>query len=58
LSDDLQDVVVLKLGLWRARPATTDPNATPSPAQVQQQASPDIVTLMVTPQIDILNYFV
>ncbi|MGZ9221884.1 MAG: hypothetical protein ACXW4Q_07220, partial [Anaerolineales bacterium] len=35
------------------------PNATPSPAQVQQQANPDIVTLMVTPQDSIsLNYFV
>ena len=35
------------------------PNATPSPVQVQQQASPDIITLMVTPQDSIsLNYFV
>jgi pilus assembly protein CpaB len=37
----------------------TDPNATPSPAQAQQQAAPDIITLMVSPQDSIsLNYFV
>src|SRR5215211_239518 len=41
----LQDVVVMKLGNFVLQaPATTstDPNATPSPAQAQQQASPDI----------------
>jgi pilus assembly protein CpaB len=55
----LQDVVVLKLGNFGIQAAPADPNATPSPAQVQQQASPDIVTLMVTPQDSIsLNYFV
>lgn len=56
----LQDVVVMKLGNFLLQPAVpTDPNATPSPSQVQQQASPDIVTLMVTPQDSIsLNYFV
>lgn len=54
----LQDVVVLKLGTFGIQAAPTDPNATPSPAQ-QQQANPDIVTLMVTPQDSIsLNYFV
>lgn len=54
----LQDVVVLKLGNFGA-PAPTDPNATPSPAQAEQQASPDIVTLMVNPQDSIaLNYFI
>lgn len=58
----LQDVVVLKLGNFNVQPAPTDPNATPSPAQAQQQAqqlNPDIVTLMVNPQDSIsLNYFV
>ena len=56
----LQDVVVLKLGNFETQaPATTDPNATPSPVQAQQQLSPDIVTLMVNPQDSIsLNYFV
>jgi pilus assembly protein CpaB len=54
----LQDVVVLKLGNFGIQAAPADPNATPSPAQ-QQQANPDIVTLMVTPQDSIsLNYFV
>ena len=56
----LQDVVVLKLGNFvGAQPApSTDPNATPSPAQAQS-ATPDIVTLMVNPQDSIsLNYFV
>lgn len=56
----LQDVVIMKLGnfaLQQAAPA--DPNATPSPGQAQQQTSPDLVTLMVTPQDSIsLNYFV
>jgi pilus assembly protein CpaB len=55
----LQDVVVLKLGNFTGQVAPADPNATPSPAQAQQQASPDIVTLMVNPQDSIaLNYFV
>ena len=54
----LQDVVVLKLGNFGVQAAPADPNATPSPAQVQQ-ANPVIVTLMVTPQDSIsLNYFV
>jgi hypothetical protein len=54
----LQDVVVLKLGNFGVQAPAADPNATPSPAQ-QQQANPDIVTLMVTPQDSIsLNYFV
>ena len=57
----LQDVVVMNLGNFQLRaPApTTDPNATPSPAQTQEEAAPDIVTLMVTPQDSVaLNYFV
>jgi len=55
----LQDVVVLKLGNFALQAPSTDPNVTPSPAQAQQQASPDIVTLMVNPQDSIsLNYFV
>ena len=58
----LQDVVVMKLGNFAVTAAPTDPNATPSPAQAQQQAaqaSPDIVTLMINPQDSIsLNYFV
>jgi pilus assembly protein CpaB len=58
----LQDIVVLKLGNFAITAPSTDPNATPSPAQVQQaqqQANPDIVTLMVNPQDSIsLNYFV
>lgn len=55
----LQDVVVLKLGNFALQVAPADPNVTPSPAQAQQQASPDIVTLMVNPQDSIsLNYFV
>ena len=54
----LQDVIVMKLGNFGVE-APTDPNATPSPAQAQQQAAPDIVTLMVSPQDSIsLNYFV
>ena len=54
----LQDVVVLNLGNFELR-QVTDPNTTPSPAQVQQEGSPDIITLMVTPQDSIaLNYFV
>jgi Flp pilus assembly protein CpaB len=55
----LQDVVVMKLGNFALQAPSTDPNATPSPAQAQQQAAPDIVTLMVNPQDSIsLNYFV
>src|SRR6266498_1803971 len=55
----LQDVVVLKLGNFALQAAPTDPNVTPTPAQAQQQANPDIVTLMVNPQDSIsLNYFV
>lgn len=54
----LQDVVVLKTGNFNVQAPSTEPNATPSPAQVQQ-ANPDIVTLMVNPQDSIsLNYFV
>jgi Flp pilus assembly protein CpaB len=55
----LQDVVVLKLGNFETQAPSTDPNATPSPVQSQQQLNPDIVTLMVNPQDSIsLNYFV
>jgi len=55
----LQDVVVMKLGNFTFQAPLADPNATPSPAQAQQQAAPDIVTLMVNPQDSIsLNYFV
>lgn len=55
----LQDVVVLKLGNFALQAPSTDPNVTPSPAQAQQLANPDIVTLMVNPQDSIsLNYFV
>ncbi len=55
----LQDVVVMKLGNFGLQAPSTDPNVTPSPAQTQQQAAPDIVTLMVNPQDSIsLNYFV
>lgn len=55
----LQDVVVLKLGNFQLQAPSTDPNVTPSPAQAQQQANPDIVTLMVNPQDSIsLNYFI
>jgi len=55
----LQDVVVMNLGNFQLTAPSTDPNVTPSPAQSQQEAAPDIVTLMVTPQDSIaLNYFV
>jgi len=55
----LQDVVVMNLGNFQLQAPVTDPNATPSPAQSQQESAPDIVTLMVTPQDSIaLNYFV
>ena len=55
----LQDVVVMKLGNFALQAPSADPNATPSPTQAQQQAAPDIVTLMVNPQDSIsLNYFI
>jgi hypothetical protein len=55
----LQDVVVMNLGNFTLQAPSTDPNVTPSPAQVQQETAPDIITLMVTPQDSIaLNYFV
>jgi pilus assembly protein CpaB len=55
----LQDVKVMKLGNFSLQPAAAVQNATPSPAQAQQQASPDIVTLIVNPQDSIsLNFFV
>lgn len=55
----LQDVKVMKLGNFSLQPGTADPNATPSPAQAQQQAAPDIVTLIVNPQDSVsLNFFV
>jgi len=56
----LQDVVVMKVGNFTIQQAAaTDQNATPSPAQAQQATSPDLVTLMVTPQDSIsLNYFI
>jgi hypothetical protein len=57
----LQDVIVMNLGNFQLQlqAPVTDPNATPSAAQSQQEAAPDIVTLMVTPQDSIaLNYFV
>jgi len=55
----LQDVVVMKLGNFALQAPSADPNATPLPAQAQQQAAPDIITLMVNPQDSIsLNYFV
>jgi pilus assembly protein CpaB len=55
----LQDKVVMKLGNFGLSAPSADPNATPSPAQAQQQASPDIITLMVDPQDSIyLNYLV
>jgi pilus assembly protein CpaB len=55
----LQNVVVLKLGNFALQAPSPEPNATPSPAQTQEQASPDIITLMVSPQDSIsLNYFV
>jgi Flp pilus assembly protein CpaB len=55
----LQDVIVMKLGNFALQTVAPDPNATPSPAQAQQQGSPDLITLMVTPQDSIsLNYFV
>jgi pilus assembly protein CpaB len=58
----LQDVVVLRVGNFNTVAPPSQPNATPSPAQAaqaQQQANPDIVTLMVNPQDSIsLNYFI
>ncbi len=54
----LQDVVVMNLGNFQLQaPLAADPNSTPAPTQ--QEATPDIITLMVTPQDSIaLNYFV
>ena len=56
----LQDVIVMRLGNFTLQaPVATDPNVTPSAAQVQQQSAPDIITLMVNPQDSIsLNYFI
>jgi len=57
----LQDVVVLNLGNFQLQAPipVTDPNATPSATQTQQEATPDIITLLVDPQDSIsLNYFV
>jgi hypothetical protein len=49
----------MNLGNFQLQAPVTDPNATPSAAQSQQESAPDIVTLMVTPQDSIaLNYFV
>jgi len=54
----LQNVTVMNLGNFQLNAPVTDPNATPAPV-AQQDASPDIITLMVTPQDAIsLNYFV
>jgi Flp pilus assembly protein CpaB len=56
----LQDVIVMNLGNFQLQtPVAVDPAATPVAGQTQQEASPDIITLMVTPQDSIaLNYFV
>lgn len=56
----LQNVVVMNLGNFQLQtPVAVDPNATPVAGQTQQDAAPDIITLMVTPQDSIaLNYFV
>lgn len=55
----LQDIKVMKLGNFSLQPASAQESATPSPEQAQQQASPDIVTLIVNPQDSIsLNFFV
>ncbi|HXF83815.1 MAG TPA: hypothetical protein VNK49_00340 [Anaerolineales bacterium] len=55
----LQNVKVMKLGNFPLQAPAAVPGATPSPAQAQQQAAPDIITLMVTPQDSIaLNYFI
>jgi pilus assembly protein CpaB len=55
----LQNVLVLKVGNFETQEPVTDPNATPSPVQAQQQANPDIVTLVVNPQDSIsLSYFI
>jgi len=55
----LQDVIVMNLGNFQLQaPVAVDPAATPVAGQ-QQETSPDIITLMVTPQDSIaLNYFV
>ncbi|MCC6567879.1 MAG: hypothetical protein IT315_01435 [Anaerolineales bacterium] len=55
----LQDKVVMKLGNFTLAAPSADPNATPSPAQAQEQAAPDIITIMVDPQDSIyLNYLI
>jgi len=56
----LQDVIVMNLGNFQLQaPVAADPNVTPAAGQVQPDAAPDIITLMVTPQDSIaLNYFV
>ncbi len=55
----LQDKVVMKLGNFTLAAPSADPNATPSPAQAQAKAAPDIITLMVDPQDSIyLNYLI
>ncbi len=56
----LQNVVVMNLGNFQLQaPVVAAANATPSPAQSQQETAPDIITLLVTPQDAIaLNYFV
>ncbi len=47
----------MKLGNFTLAAPSADPNATPSPAQAQEQAAPDIITIMVDPQDSIyLNY--
>ncbi|MBK9927150.1 MAG: hypothetical protein IPP66_17925 [Anaerolineales bacterium] len=60
----LQDVVVLNLGNFplQAQPVapapTQDPNAAAAPATTPTESTPDVITLMVSPQDSIaLNYF-
>jgi pilus assembly protein CpaB len=59
----LQDVVVLKVGNLPlnavAATSETDPAAVPSDQQAQQTSSPDVVTLLVSPQDSItLSYLI
>ncbi|MEB2334752.1 MAG: hypothetical protein OZ914_10640 [Anaerolineaceae bacterium] len=55
----LQDVKVMKLGNFSLQPAAAATNETPTPEQAQEQASPDIITLIVNAQDAVsLNYFV
>jgi pilus assembly protein CpaB len=59
----LQDVVVLKVGNFPlnavAATSETDPAAVPSDQQAQQTSSPDVVTLLVSPQDSItLSYLI